>query len=73
MKKIESEFLSNESTKDFMYNMIEQILEDLNSYCECQIPISKKNLNSFFFLNLNLKRFISKYCQSTIIKIHQVQ
>jgi len=35
----ENEFLSNEATKDVMYNIIEQLLEDLNSYCECQIPI----------------------------------
>ncbi|CAG8494827.1 12101_t:CDS:2 [Funneliformis caledonium] len=48
--EIESEFLSNESTKYYMYNIIEQLLEDLNSYCECQIPINSAN-------TINLKLF----------------
>ncbi|CAG8641920.1 7392_t:CDS:2, partial [Scutellospora calospora] len=48
--QIESAFLSNESTKSFMYNIIEQLLEDLNSYCECQIPINSAN-------TINLKLF----------------
>jgi len=42
--------LSNEATKDVMYNIIEQLLEDLNSYCECQIPINSAN-------TINLKLF----------------
>ncbi|CAG8548219.1 17561_t:CDS:2 [Rhizophagus irregularis] len=46
----ENEFLSNEATKDVMYNIIEQLLEDLNSYCECQIPINSAN-------TINLKLF----------------
>ncbi|CAG8627576.1 13791_t:CDS:2, partial [Cetraspora pellucida] len=46
----ESAFLSSESTKSFIYNIIEQLFEDLNSYCECQIPINSSN-------TINLKLF----------------
>ena len=38
--KIESNFLYNSTTKQSLQNIIEQLLEDLNSYSECQIPIS---------------------------------
>ncbi|CAG8499748.1 2654_t:CDS:2 [Diversispora eburnea] len=49
--EIESGFLYDKETKDFMYNIIEQLLEDLNSYCECQIPITPCNTS------INLKLF----------------
>ena len=44
--KIESNFLYNSTTKQSLQNIIEQLLEDLNSYSECQIPIS---IFLFFF------------------------
>ncbi|KAK3846968.1 MAG: nitrogen permease regulator 2-domain-containing protein [Linnemannia gamsii] len=43
----ESEFLTDGSG---MQNLIEQLIEDLNSYCECQIPIDTAN-------TINLKLF----------------
>ncbi|KAG9303557.1 hypothetical protein G9A89_018453 [Geosiphon pyriformis] len=48
--ELESGFLYHEGTKKIMYNVIEQLLEDLNSYCECQIPINSAN-------TINLKLF----------------
>ncbi|CAG8444558.1 392_t:CDS:2 [Ambispora gerdemannii] len=45
--ELESGFLYE---KKMMYNVIEQLLEDLNSYCECQIPINSAN-------TINLKLF----------------
>lgn len=33
-------FLWNEVTRSSVYTLIEQVMEDLNSYCECMIPIS---------------------------------
>nr|CAG8534991.1 14023_t:CDS:2 [Entrophospora candida] len=59
--EIESKFLSHESTKGFMYNIIEQILEDLNSYCECQIPISEDPSST-----INLKLFPTYRNPSTV-------
>ncbi|KAL1923629.1 uncharacterized protein VTP21DRAFT_8609 [Calcarisporiella thermophila] len=52
LKAIEEEnlFLSNSSTGVAVQNLIEQLLEDLNSYCECQIPINPAN-------TINLKLF----------------
>lgn len=34
-----------ESESRTVQNVIEQLFEDLNSYCECQIPISKTPLS----------------------------
>ncbi|KAJ1344054.1 hypothetical protein BSLG_001194 [Batrachochytrium salamandrivorans] len=48
--EVESEFLSNPATKASVLNIIEQLLEDLNSYNECQIPINDAN-------TINLKLF----------------
>lgn len=36
----QSGFLSNEATRAGVYALIEQVLEDLNNYSECMIPIS---------------------------------
>ncbi|KAI8603722.1 nitrogen permease regulator 2 [Dissophora ornata] len=46
----ESEFLSWQTHGSGMQNLIEQLIEDLNSYCECQIPIDSAN-------TINLKLF----------------
>ncbi|KAI8928411.1 nitrogen permease regulator 2-domain-containing protein [Entophlyctis helioformis] len=42
--EVESEFLHNATTKASILNIIEQLLEDLNSYNECQIPINDANM-----------------------------
>lgn len=34
-------FLWNEGTRSGVYSLIEQVMEDLNNYCECMIPISE--------------------------------
>lgn len=41
--KLECNFLSQDVNSELqtVQNVIEQLFEDLNSYCECQIPISK--------------------------------
>ena len=48
LHKIECNFLSEDAKPDSqtnaVQNIIEQLFEDLNSYCECQIPISKYNM-----------------------------
>ncbi|KAK3821710.1 MAG: nitrogen permease regulator 2 [Benniella sp.] len=46
----ENEFLSRQPDENGMQNLIEQLLEDLNSYCECRIPIDSANI-------INLKLF----------------
>ncbi|RVD86979.1 uncharacterized protein DFL_005229 [Arthrobotrys flagrans] len=43
-------FLWNEVTRSSVYTLIEQVMEDLNSYCECMIPINESN-------TINLKLF----------------
>ncbi|KAI9091758.1 nitrogen permease regulator 2 [Phlyctochytrium arcticum] len=48
--EVESEFLYNPSTKSALLNIMEQLLEDLNSYSECQIPINDANM-------INIKLF----------------
>lgn len=40
----QSGFLSNEVTRAGVYALIEQVLEDLNNYSECMIPISAFSL-----------------------------
>ena len=40
----QSGFLSNEVTRAGVYALIEQVLEDLNNYSECMIPISASSL-----------------------------
>jgi len=37
----QSGFLWNEVTRASVYTLIEQIMEDMNNYCECMIPIGK--------------------------------
>lgn len=39
--EIESGFLWKEAESPAIYALIEQIMEDLNNYCECMIPIGK--------------------------------
>ncbi|KAI5843897.1 nitrogen permease regulator 2 [Morchella snyderi] len=46
----QSGFLSNEVTRAGVYSLIEQVMEDLNNYSECMIPINESN-------TLNLKLF----------------
>jgi nitrogen permease regulator 2-like protein len=36
----QSNFLSKDSTRWLLHNVVEHILEDLNCYCECMSPIS---------------------------------
>ncbi|KAJ3258056.1 Nitrogen permease regulator 2 [Boothiomyces macroporosus] len=43
LNKVESEFLSNPETKSTLPNIITQIMEDLNSYHECQISVNDSN------------------------------
>ncbi|BFZ54658.1 Nitrogen permease regulator 2 [Savitreella phatthalungensis] len=43
--------LSNEHGRETVYQVIEQVLEDLNNYCECMIPIVDDEVT------LNLKLF----------------
>lgn len=43
----QSGFLSNEVTRNDVYALIEQVMEDLNNYSECMIPISM-----FLFVSL---------------------
>ena len=40
----QSGWLSNEVTRAGVYALIEQVLEDLNNYSECMIPISASPL-----------------------------
>jgi hypothetical protein len=42
----QSGFLSNEVTRAGVYALIEQVLEDLNNYSECMIPISALALHA---------------------------
>lgn len=37
----QSGFLWDEVTRSGVYSLIEQVMEDLNNYCECMIPISE--------------------------------
>ncbi|KAI5785901.1 nitrogen permease regulator 2-domain-containing protein [Geopyxis carbonaria] len=46
----QSGFLSNEVTRAGVYALIEQVLEDLNNYSECMIPIDESN-------TINIKLF----------------
>ncbi|RUS23469.1 nitrogen permease regulator 2 [Endogone sp. FLAS-F59071] len=48
--EIEDSFLSNNSQRFSVQYLIEQLLEDLNSYCECQISINDSN-------TINIKLF----------------
>ncbi|KAL1936768.1 hypothetical protein VTP01DRAFT_902 [Rhizomucor pusillus] len=49
--EVECDFLSKDATLETktVQNVIEQLFEDLNTYCECQIPI-----NAFNTINLKL-------------------
>jgi len=62
--EIESNFLYNSTTKQSLQNIIEQLLEDLNSYSECQIPINEIN-------SINLKLF-PKYPNPEVVHDYQV-
>ncbi|KAJ3107571.1 Nitrogen permease regulator 2 [Phlyctochytrium planicorne] len=42
--EVESEFLCNAVTKSYILNIMEQLLQDLNTYFECQIPINDANM-----------------------------
>ncbi|KAI5811452.1 nitrogen permease regulator 2 [Peziza echinospora] len=39
----QSGWLWNEVTRSGVYSLIEQVMEDLNNYCECMIPINDSN------------------------------
>ncbi|EMR10725.1 hypothetical protein PNEG_00875 [Pneumocystis murina B123] len=43
-------FISKQKKRMIIYNIIEQIMEDLNNYCECMIPIDETN-------TINIKLF----------------
>ncbi|KNC99135.1 nitrogen permease regulating protein NPR2 [Spizellomyces punctatus DAOM BR117] len=62
--EVESEFLSNANTKGAILNIMEQLLEDLNSYSECQIPINDANM-------INIKLF-PKYPDPPPVHDYQV-
>lgn len=51
----QSGFLSNEVTRSGVYALIEQVMEDLNNYSECMIPIS-----AFWFFPFFLGRGIDR-------------
>jgi hypothetical protein len=36
----QSSFLSRDSTRPVLHNVIEHVMEDLNQFCECMAPIS---------------------------------
>ncbi|KAI8841351.1 nitrogen permease regulator 2 [Chytridium lagenaria] len=42
--EVESEFLHNSVTKSNILNIMEQLIQDLNTYFECQIPINDANM-----------------------------
>ncbi|KAI8138520.1 nitrogen permease regulator 2 [Fennellomyces sp. T-0311] len=50
--EVECDFLSHDASSESrtVQNVIEQLFEDLNTYCECQIPINASN-------TINLKLF----------------
>lgn len=61
--EVESEFLYNQETKRGVLNIMEQLLEDLNSYAECQIPISMVCLKWYSVSNMrraNLYQFTDR-------------
>ncbi|KAJ3295788.1 Nitrogen permease regulator 2 [Borealophlyctis nickersoniae] len=62
--EVESEFLYRPTTKSSILNIMEQLLEDLNSYSECQIPINDANM-------INLKLF-PKYRDPPPVHDYQV-
>lgn len=55
--KLECNFLSQDVNSELqtVQNVIEQLFEDLNSYCECQIPISKISSEYVFVPDLTNK------------------
>ncbi|KAG2176264.1 hypothetical protein INT43_005498 [Umbelopsis isabellina] len=62
----ECDFLTSEKTLPgavTIQNVIEQMLEDLNSYCECQIPINASN-------TINLKLFPTYPNPTTVQNYH---
>ncbi|CAO3680857.1 unnamed protein product [Umbelopsis ramanniana] len=62
----ESDFLTGGISNDgavTIQNVIEQLLEDLNSYCECQIPINDSN-------TINLKLFPTYPNPTTVQNYH---
>ncbi|KAI8645679.1 nitrogen permease regulator 2 [Parasitella parasitica] len=63
--ELECNFLSNEvgSESQTVQNVIEQLFEDLNSYCECQIPINEFN-------TINLKLFPTYPNPQTVYNYH---
>ncbi|CDH51394.1 nitrogen permease regulator 2 [Lichtheimia corymbifera JMRC:FSU:9682] len=66
--EIECNFLSEDAKPDSqtnaVQNIIEQLFEDLNSYCECQIPINASN-------TINLKLFPT-YPNPPVVHDYQV-
>ncbi|BFZ63330.1 Nitrogen permease regulator 2 [Saitoella coloradoensis] len=65
-KRLEEQnaFISNPQNALQIHNIIEQVFEDLNNYCECMIPINDAN-------TINLKLFPS-YPQPPAVKAYHV-
>ncbi|OBZ85444.1 Nitrogen permease regulator 2 [Choanephora cucurbitarum] len=63
--ELECNFLSKEisSEAQTIQNVIEQLFEDLNSYCECQIPINPSN-------TINIKLFPTYPNPQTVYDYH---
>lgn len=54
----QSGFLSNEVTRNDVYALIEQVMEDLNNYSECMIPIS-----TFLLVSLRYSGLADRGCR----------
>jgi hypothetical protein len=53
-KKLECEYISQPETKECLLHVMEQLMEDLNNYSECQIPISTSLYSpTFIFFRQN--------------------
>lgn len=59
-----SRFLSTGDVEGKVYKIIEQILEDLNSYCECMIPVTETQTISF--------KLFPTYPSPPLIRSHDV-
>jgi len=55
----QSGFLSNEVTAVGVFALIEQVLEDLNNYSECMIPISESLVFFFFSFSHSLTLYLA--------------
>ncbi|TPX34678.1 hypothetical protein SmJEL517_g02766 [Synchytrium microbalum] len=70
--EVESEFLSNPDTKQMLPNIMEHIMEGLNSYFECRIPIGLQNEEDMISANtIDLKLF-PRYPEPPVIHDYEV-